>query len=88
MRKRSAEGGAGEFAFRSFGIMMSAMGLAFLFDKESKGLSACYAIATLLFAPHMISTWMSNAAANKPIWAMQIPLHLLVTALSAKAAFM
>jgi hypothetical protein len=83
-----AEGPAGEFGFRGFGIMMSAMGLAFLFDKESKGLSALYAIATLLFAPHMISTWANNPVANKPIWALQIPLHLLVVAISAKAAFM
>merc|ERR1719174_2389320 len=46
-----AEGPAGAFGFRGFGIMMAAMGLAFLVDPTSKGLSALYAIATLLFTP-------------------------------------
>merc|ERR1719473_1506874 len=68
-----AEGPAGEFGFRGFGIMMSAMGLAFLVDKESKGLTGMYAIATALFTPNMILTYLKNAVAVKPIWAMQIP---------------
>jgi len=82
-----AEGPVGEFAFRGFGIMMAAMGLAYLVEPESKALTALYAIATALFTPHMIATYKTNKAANKKMWLMQIPMHLLVTALTVKKAF-
>lgn len=82
-----AEGPVGEFAFRGFGIMMAAMGLAYLVEPESKALTAMYAIATALFTPHMLNTYKTNKAANKKMWMMQIPMHLLVTAISIKKAF-
>ena len=84
-----AEGPVGEFAFRGFGIMMAAMGLAYLVEPESKALTALYAIATTLFTPHMIQTYNTNKPgwANKKMWMMQIPMHLLVTALMVKKAF-
>lgn len=82
-----AEGPVGAFGFRGFGIMMSAMGLACLVDGEAKALAALYAIAALLFTPNMILTYLNNPAATKKIWALQIPMHLVVTALTTKAAF-
>ena len=82
-----AEGPVGEFAFRGFGIMMSAMGLAGIAEPESTALTKLYAIATALFTPHMVGTYKGNKMGNKKVWLMQIPMHLLVTALSVKKAF-
>ena len=82
-----AEGPVGDFAFRGFGIMMSAMGLAAIAEPESTALTKLYAIALSLFTPHMIGTYKGNKMGNKKMWLMQIPMHLLVTALSVKKAF-
>lgn len=82
-----AEGPVGEFGFRGFGIMMTAMSLAYLVDAESKALTAMYAVATALFTPHMLDTYKNNKAANKKIWMVQIPIHLVMTALMVKKAF-
>jgi len=85
--EKDAEGPVGEFAFRGFGIMMAAMGLAYLVEPESKALTALYAIASALFTPHMLGTYKGNPAAKKQIWMLQIPMHLIVTAISIKKAF-
>ena len=82
-----SEGPVGEFGFRGFGIMMTAMALAAKFEPESTALTKLYAIATALFTPHMIGTTKGNKMGNKKVWLMQIAMHLPVTALLVKKAF-